>query len=133
MSDRSGLDVQLDDAVVVAEHTAGADRDQRRERRDEDSPGEPEVPERPPDRAALDGDRASNEHDRQQGVLDPRQCRQSREHDERELCAAARPRKRAHRCVERRQHQRIRERIGEHKGDEEEIRRGDSERRGDER
>jgi hypothetical protein len=133
VDDRAGVDVQLDDAVVVAEHPAGTDRDQRGQRRDEDSPGESEVPERPADRAALDRDRARDEHDRQQRVLDPRQGRQGGEYDERELCAAARARERADGRVERRQHQRIRERIGEHEGDEEEIRRGDGERRGHER
>ena len=115
---------------VHAEHAIVSDRGEENDRRDdEQNEREPQPPQRRDEAKPVGRKRAEDDCDRHDRVLDPRQHGERCEHDEQELRAARRVGADVDARAQRSQHQRIRERIGEHRSRVYAVRHGDGQRR----
>ena len=127
VDDPPGVGLDLRDPRVVAEHARRPEREREQHRRREQPERQPEPRHDPPDVPVLDDECRDHERGRQHDVLDPRERGQPTGRDERNLRATRRLVQHAHRQVDRCQRQRIRDRLREHEGDVEEVRRHDRE------
>ena len=130
MADRDRLDAEVGDPGVVAEQALRPERGDKGERRRVEHERESEAPHRRAQREPLDDQCPREEDERQKHVLDPRERRQPGKQGETELVAAIRAGERADAEVDRAEDERVGNRVGEHERGEEEVGRGDGQRRG---
>ena len=135
LDERDRLDVDMEDAVVVREH-AGGPEDDRRSRRDREENDRKQLLAKSGAQAAFAQARKEDRADEaggQQDELDPRKGCEPREGDEGDLALARRALEGRDAGRERREDERIGERLGHHPGRVDEIRQGQSEGGGSER
>ena len=106
---------EVEDAAVVAEHPLRAEGEARDERQPERDEGQPEAARDAAHAPALDDERRREEDHRQDDVLHARERRQPGHGEEEGLAAPRRPVERAHAGQHGGQHQRVRDRVGEHR------------------
>ena len=131
--DAERMEADGGDPRVGAEHTTWAEREDGERRQAEEQEAQPVARRGAPHVPALEHEHGDGERERERDVLNARERRERREDEEGGLRAARRPVERDDSRVHAREHQRIRDRIGERERGVEQVGASDRNERGAER